>query len=547
MKKKLLLLCTTISFLSFGQTELYSDDLETTGTFIMPTGNTNDWVINDNYLGGTIFSGAITIPDVPAQPATISNQNGNYLHLLSTFASSEGVNNANYVLGFSTDTHMAAMTTLVNTTGYENVTLKFWRTGGANGIKVLYRVDGGAWTDSGHTFSGSPTNWTEYTVPIPAGDDVSEFSIAFEFDETVATDPAPNHYHSIDEISIEGDIITGGATSLTSSVQGGTTFCGDETILVDYNGTGTYNAGNDFNLELSDELGDFTSATQIGTLASTSNTGTITGTIPAGITSGTAYRVRVVSTDDPFVGDDNGTDLTLNPTPTATADALDTEVCEADNIELIANTVPGATYIWSGPDGFSSSDQNPIINGVSSDSDGNYDLVIEQNGCGSSVSTVVITVNPIPAAPIITQNGNDLESNYASGNQWFMDGSAISGATDQIYTVTANGEYTVVHTSAEGCESLPSATFVVDDLSVSNQQAEDAVSIYPNPFTNKLSIVNLKDFQSLKVIDVTGKIVKEMNISEPSIQLNAEKWEKGIYFLQMNKNGKSHTFKLIKK
>ncbi|MEX2485259.1 MAG: T9SS type A sorting domain-containing protein, partial [Brumimicrobium sp.] len=545
MKKKLLLLCTTISFLSFGQTELYSDDLETTGTFIMPTGNTNDWVINDNYLGGTIFSGAITIPDVPAQPATISNQNGNYLHLLSTFASSEGVNNANYVLGFSTDTHMAAMTTLVNTTGYENVTLKFWRTGGANGIKVLYRVDGGAWTDSGHTFSGSPTNWTEYTVPIPAGDDVSEFSIAFEFDETVATDPAPNHYHSIDEISIEGDIITGGATSLTSSVQGGTTFCGDETILVDYNGTGTYNAGNDFNLELSDELGDFTSATQIGTLASTSNTGTITGTIPAGITSGTAYRVRVVSTDDPFVGDDNGTDLTLNPTPTATADALDTEVCEADNIELIANTVPGATYIWSGPDGFSSSDQNPIINGVSSDSDGNYDLVIEQNGCGSSVSTVVITVNPIPAAPIITQNGNDLESNYASGNQWFMDGSAISGATDQIYTVTANGEYTVVHTSAEGCESLPSATFVVDDLSVSNQQAEDAVSIYPNPFTNKLSIVNLKDFQSLKVIDVTGKIVKEMNISEPSIQLNAEKWEKGIYFLQMNKNGKSHTFKLI--
>ncbi|MEX1193165.1 MAG: T9SS type A sorting domain-containing protein [Brumimicrobium sp.] len=547
MKKKLLLLCTTISFLSFGQTELYSDDLETTGTFIMPTGNTNNWVINDNYLGGTIFSGAITIPDVPAQPATISNQNGNYLHLLSTFASSEGVNNANYVLGFSTDTHMAAMTTLVNTTGYENVTLKFWRTGGANGIKVLYRVDGGAWTDSGHTFSGGPTNWTEYTVPIPAGDDVSEFSIAFEFDETVATDPAPNHYHSIDEISIEGDVITGGATSLTATVQGGTTFCGDETILVDYNGTGTYNAGNDFNLELSDELGDFTSATQIGTLASTSNTGTITGTIPAGITSGTAYRVRVVSTDDPFVGADNGTDLTLNPTPTATADALNTEVCEADDIELTANTVGGATYSWTGPDGFTSSNQNPTINGVSSDNDGDYELTIEQNGCVSEVSTVTITVNPIPAAPIITQNGNDLESNYASGNQWFMDGSAISGATDQTYTVTANGEYTVVHTSAEGCESLPSSTFVVDDLSVSNQQAQNAVSIYPNPFTNKLSIVNLKDFQSLKVIDVTGKVVKEMNISEPSIQLNAEKWEKGIYFLQMNKNGKSHTFKLIKK
>lgn len=316
MKKLLLAASAILAFGAFAQTTLYSDDFETSGTFIMSSNADNTWTINNNYQGGAVFFNFINIPSVPAQPAGISNPNGNYLHPMAPIASNDGVYCSSYYLSGTPGTMTAAMTSQVNTSGYDNITLNLWRTGGSGGMKIMYRVNGGAWTDSGHQLLGNPTGWQEESFVIPAGNNVAEFSIAFEFDQLAAGDPAPNHYHSIDQISITG-VEMAIVPEITATVSGGTdVFCGGDNIDVDYEVTDvTLNMGNSFILQLSDASGSFAMATPIGTANSTNMTGTITGIIPAGATPGNGYRVRVNSTNVAQTGNDNGSDLIIAATP----------------------------------------------------------------------------------------------------------------------------------------------------------------------------------------------------------------------------------------
>ena len=69
-----------------------------------------------------------------------------------------------------------------------------------------------------------------------------------------------------------------------------------------FTSTGIFNAGNVYTVELSDATGSFTSPVTIGTLNSTANSGSIPITIPFSSSTGTAYVVRVVSSNPIMVG-----------------------------------------------------------------------------------------------------------------------------------------------------------------------------------------------------------------------------------------------------
>src|SRR6185295_14988313 len=53
-----------------------------------------------------------------------------------------------------------------------------------------------------------------------------------------------------------------------------------------------------------------------------------------------------------------------------------------------------------------------------------------------------------------------LTSSSASGNQWFLNGNPIGGATNNTYSATASGSYTVTVTTS-GCTSAASAATTV--------------------------------------------------------------------------------------
>tara|TARA_B100000508_G_scaffold137355_1_gene131649 strand:- start:171407 stop:176269 length:4863 start_codon:yes stop_codon:yes gene_type:complete len=116
--------------------------------------------------------------------------------------------------------------------------------------------------------------------------------------------------------------------------------------------------------------------------------------------------------------------VTVNPTPTANANATSTSICEGDNIELTGNTVSGATYSWTGPNGFTSSDEDPTINNATSSEAGTYTLVITQGSCSSAGDNVTVSVDPVPTAIAGAVNGAVCE-----GDDIELTGNTVSGAT----------------------------------------------------------------------------------------------------------------------
>jgi uncharacterized repeat protein (TIGR01451 family) len=79
-------------------------------------------------------------------------------------------------------------------------------------------------------------------------------------------------------------------------------------------------------------------------------------------------------------------------------------ICGGETLNLTATpTVVGASYLWSGPNGFSSNEQNPVITfATDSHHSGNYTVAITTAaGCTGS-SPVNVTVGTYPAKPLIT-------------------------------------------------------------------------------------------------------------------------------------------------
>lgn len=96
-------------------------------------------------------------------------------------------------------------------------------------------------------------------------------------------------------------------------------------------------------------------------------------------------------------------------------------------------------------------------------------------------------VNPA-AVPTINQNGATLTSSTATAYQWLLDGAPIPGATSQIYTAVASGDYTVQITNANGCTAVSDSVNVV--IIGIEQVAPHGLSytVSPNPFSDQIQL-----------------------------------------------------------
>ena len=84
--------------------------------------------------------------------------------------------------------------------------------------------------------------------------------------------------------------------------------------------------------------------------------------------------------------------LSVVGAPAAPAAGSDSPVCAGGSLHLTASTIPGATYSWTGPNGFTSSLQNPVIAGADASTAGTYSVTASAAGCSSTVSSVEVTV-----------------------------------------------------------------------------------------------------------------------------------------------------------
>ncbi|RRB02104.1 glycoside hydrolase family 9 protein [Larkinella rosea] len=86
-------------------------------------------------------------------------------------------------------------------------------------------------------------------------------------------------------------------------------------------------------------------------------------------------------------------------TPPTVAASSNSPVCAGQTLNLLASNIgTGATYSWRGPNGFTSTQQNPTIPNANTTATGSYTLTATPSGGTSQTATTSVTVNAIPTA-----------------------------------------------------------------------------------------------------------------------------------------------------
>ncbi len=232
--------------------------------------------------------------------------------------------------------------------------------------------------------------------------------------------------------------------------------------------------GQSFNLTSTTILNASYNWTGPNTYTSTTQNPIITGATPA--ESGT-YSITVTVNGCTSVA--AVTTVTVNPAPLAPVAGNNSPVCVGAQIDLTANTIVGATYTWSGPNGFTSSSQNPSIIVSTLADAGTYTVTLSVGGCASTPTTVTVTVNASPApAPTVSANNacagqsftlsaNTTATTYTwTGPNGFT--SSNQNPTISSATINESGTYTLVVSSA-GCNSVAGTVSVtVNPLPLAN-------------------------------------------------------------------------------
>ncbi|MCE9540760.1 MAG: PKD domain-containing protein, partial [Bacteroidetes bacterium] len=167
-------------------------------------------------------------------------------------------------------------------------------------------------------------------------------------------------------------------------------------------------------------------------------------------------------------------------------------VCIGDSIHLFASNVAGASYSWTGPSGFTSTQQNPGIGNAQLANAGAYSVTVTVNGCTSSPASKTVTVNPQPTvnvnSPAICIGlSATLTASGANTYSWTPN-TNISGIIGASVTAnpTSTISYTVTGTNTTtGCKNTAVSLVTVNPLPVVN--AGPSITLCNLPVPNTLT------------------------------------------------------------
>lgn len=136
----------------------------------------------------------------------------------------------------------------------------------------------------------------------------------------------------------------------------------------------------------------------------------------------------------------------------------------------------------------------------------------------------------LPVLPTITQSGAILTSSVAGNIQWELNGSVLSGETNQTidWSTYGPGNYTVVVSDSVPCtkESAPFLpTLMIGESSIQ-------LNVYPNPFEDKLIISSSADVE-VKLFTLIGQLVAQVNVLD-NATVDLSDLKPGVYLLQTN-------------
>jgi len=220
------------------------------------------------------------------------------------------------------------------------------------------------------------------------------------------------------------------------------------------------------------------------------------------------------------------------------------------SIKITPNGGVGAYSIsWTGPNSTNFSDFE--ITGLIP---GDYTMVLNDSGNHSVTQTISINepskINVASNITFTDANGSTggIELNVSGGTEPYIF-SWSNGSTEKNQTGLAAGTYTVVISDGNGCTY--EGTYTVFTTSIIDPEFITQFDLYPNPVHDKAN-VSLKFTNkvegSLKLVDMTGKVIKIYSIDskETVINIDMKNLSNGIYLLKLEAQNKVGVRKLIK-
>jgi PKD repeat protein len=172
-------------------------------------------------------------------------------------------------------------------------------------------------------------------------------------------------------------------------------------------------------------------------------------------------------------------------------------------------------------------------------------------GNPATSNTIAVTIYPVPAAPIISQSGDTLYSDYPTGNQWYYSNMLgdfpITGATDYYYVPVTTGDYFTIAVDENGCVSDTSNAISVV---VGIEETESPfIDLYPNP-NNGVFDINYQsatgDMAYIEIINSIGQTLYGRNIPGNTMtRVNASFLAQGMYFLKVQTAESTYLYKIL--
>jgi hypothetical protein len=558
------------------QQVLYFDDFESPPTaFLLNTTDlggqmdgANHWTWNDVYAGGSGTTSCLglnftfDIPTTAAQPAGITNANGHYVHMTSMVAQTNGIENCNFAtadgLCTPTETYFARMNTDVSTVGATEVSLAFWWLcggGNQNYGQVYYSTDGGTtWTQLTSPilkYKNQPT-WTQQTISDPAFAGQATLRFGFRFvngSSLNASDPG----FAIDDLSITA---TTAEATLGTGTLAYSAYCPGSNVLVPYEATGPWNAGNVFTAELSDASGSFANPVAIGSLASTVSD-TIAAVIPAGTALGSGYLVRVVGSDPAMVADNTSAVISIDEAPWA---GMDTHVtfCTSDAPQTLLNFMPGASDCgaWTGPDG----SPFPDVLDPATAAAGPYTYTTDcASGCPQDESVLTVGIAQAvqagtdsaitvcvydPAFPLFSLLGGDPDA----GGTWLDPALEPSNSMYDPATMTP-GCYTYAVAALSPCVSDSAVVCITEDACAGIHEAGEGLAgmrWLGQRGSDQLFTTGDVRPEQVRLLDAQGRQVDaSWRLTGTNLVLHMEGLSSGVYVLHVHAGGLGTAVRLV--
>ena len=243
-------------------------------------------------------------------------------------------------------------------------------------VNIEYSIDNeSSWNSIATNLSNAPGvyNWT-ISSPLSSICKVRVTSAS-----GVLTDKSDNFF-TIANIS-----------GINTNALSGNSFCSGSTIPVSFGISSVFNSGNQFIVQLSDSTGSFNGQViNIGSITST-NPQTINAQIPPIYYNSSLYRLRVIATNPPTIGTDNGSNFTILPLPNVNL-GNDTTICAGTSLTLDA-TNSSSIYLWN---------TGATTSSISISQPGTYSVAVT-NSCGTSTDTIIIQQLQSPTVNL----GND--------------------------------------------------------------------------------------------------------------------------------------------